>query len=53
MTFTPKLGLMQPVFGNSYLYLEHIKKHVRGTTSTPNLGLMQPVFGNSYFYAKQ
>jgi hypothetical protein len=44
---------MQPVFGNSYLYLEQSKKHVRGTTFTPNLGLMQPVFGNSYFYAKQ
>jgi hypothetical protein len=51
---TPKLGIMQPVFGNSYLYLKRIGKYENaGMMCTPNLGFMQPVFGYGYFYIKQ
>lgn len=45
MTFTPKLSIMQQVFGNSYVDIKH-EKYVRcTTTSTSNLGIMQPGFG--------
>jgi hypothetical protein len=48
---TPKLGLVQPMFGNSYLYMKHIGKYeIASMMATPNLGIMQQLFGNSYFY---
>jgi hypothetical protein len=44
---------MPSVFGDSYLYVKHIRKYESiPAKPTPKLGLTQPVFCNSYFYVK-